>query len=98
MSLPVIVRPSAEADIRETYQAYELIRPGLGERFASRVREVLERIEFMPAMYGVIWQDVHAARLNRFRQVVYYVVFDDRIEVLAIMHGARDASAWQSRV
>jgi plasmid stabilization system protein ParE len=93
----VILRPPAEADIRETRETFESIRAGLGDRFVSRVREVLERIEFMPEMYGVVWQDVRAARLRRFRHVVYYVVFADRVEVLAVMHGARDASAWQSR-
>jgi hypothetical protein len=52
----------------------------------------------MPELYGIVWHDVRAARLKRFRHVVYYVVFPDRLEVLAVMHGARDASAWQSRI
>jgi plasmid stabilization system protein ParE len=98
VSLPVYFRPAAEADIRETHEAYELIRPGLGNRFVDRLREVLERIEFMPEMYGIVWQDVRAVRLKRFRHVVYYVVLGGRVEVLAVMHGARDASAWQSRI
>jgi plasmid stabilization system protein ParE len=97
MSLPVILRPEAEADIQETYDALEQIQGGLGGQFAARLREVLERIESMPELYGVVWQDVRAARLRRFRFVVYYVVFPDRVEVLAVMHGSRDATAWQSR-
>lgn len=97
MSLPVILRPPAEVDIRESRATYEAIRAGLGDRFVSRVQEVLERIEFMPEMYGVVWHDVRAARLRRFRHIVYYVVFADRVEVLAVMHGAQDAAAWQSR-
>lgn len=76
----------------------EQSQTGLGAKLAARVREVLEGIETMPEMYGVIWQDVRAARLKKFRFLVYYVVFPDRVEVLAVMHGARDASAWQSRV
>jgi toxin ParE1/3/4 len=98
VSLPVILRPLAEADIRETRDGLEAIRPGLGTRYLSRVREVLEGIEAMPHIHGVVWQDVRAARLRRFRHVVYYVVLADRVEVLAVMHGARDASAWQRRV
>jgi plasmid stabilization system protein ParE len=98
MSLPVIFRPEAEADIRTTHDALELSQTGLGGRFAARVREVLERVESMPEMYGTVWQDVRAARLKKFRYVVYYVVFADRVEVLAVMHGARDPSAWQLRV
>jgi toxin ParE1/3/4 len=98
MSLPVILRPAAEADIQATYDELERVRVGLGVRFVARVREVLERIESVPEMYGVIWQDARAARLKKFRHIVYYVVFADRVEVLAVIHGSPDASAWQSRV
>ena len=98
MSLPVMMRPSAEADVVEIFGDLEFIRPGLGKRFIARLREVLDRIAWMPEMCGVVWQDVRAVKLRRFRYVVYYVVFADRVEVLAILHGSRDVSAWRSRV
>src|SRR4051812_4807401 len=98
MSLPVILRPAADADIQATHAELEQCRAGLGARLVDEVREVLERIEFMPEMYGFVWQDVRAARLKKFRHVVYSVVFADRVEVLAVLHGSRKASAWQSRV
>ncbi len=98
MSRPVILRPAAEADIQTTYDELEEIQPGLGKRFIVRVREVLERIETMPELHAIIWHDVRAVRLKKFRHVVYYVVFTDWVEVLAVLHGARDASTWQSRV
>jgi plasmid stabilization system protein ParE len=97
MSLPVILRPAADSDIQKIHDDLEQVRAGLGNRFVARVKEVLARIEFMPEMYGVVWQDVRAARLRRFRHVVYYVVFADRVEVLAVLHGAQDAPAWQTR-
>jgi toxin ParE1/3/4 len=98
VSLPLIVRPPAEADIREGRDELEAVRAGLGLQFALRVREALERLETMPEMYGIVWQDVRAARLKQFRHIVYYVVFADRVEVLAVIHGSRHASAWQSRI
>ncbi len=97
MSLPVILRAEAQADIQTAHDDLERTRTGLGRPFAARVRETLERIEAMPELYGLVWQDVRAVRLKRFRYVVYYVVFPDRVEVLAVMHGSRDPSAWQSR-
>jgi toxin ParE1/3/4 len=45
-----------------------------------------------------VWQDVRAARLRKFRHVVYYVAFPDRVEVLAVLHGSRNASEWQARI
>lgn len=97
MSLPVILRPDADTDIQAIHDELEQVQSGLGNRFVARVREILERIESMPELYGVVWQDVRAARLKKFRYLVY-VVFADRVEVLAVMHGSRDAPAWQSRV
>ncbi len=98
MSLPVLLRAAAEADIQLTHAELEQVQIGLGDRFVSRVREMLERIEGMPEMFGLVWQDVRAVRLKKFRQVIYYVVFTDRVEVLAVLHGSRDASVWQNRV
>ena len=97
MSRPVILRPAADADIQATHDELEQVLAGLGGRFVARVREVLDRIEAMPEMYGLVWQDVRAARLKKFRYLIYYVVFSDRVEVLAVMHGSQDAPAWQSR-
>jgi plasmid stabilization system protein ParE len=52
----------------------------------------------MPELHGIVWHDVRAARLKQFRYVVYYITFTDRVEVLAILHGARESSVWQSLV
>jgi plasmid stabilization system protein ParE len=98
VSLPVILRPEAETDVQAARDELERSQAGLGRRFTARLRELLERIEAMPELYGLVWQDVRAARMRQFRYVVYYVVFANRVEVLAVVHGSRDASAWQSRV
>jgi plasmid stabilization system protein ParE len=97
VSLPVILRPEADADVQAAHDDLEQVRLGLGVRFVARVRELLARIESQPQMYGVVWQDVRAARVKKFRYLVSYVAFTDRVEVLAVLHGSRDASAWQSR-
>jgi plasmid stabilization system protein ParE len=98
MSLPVIMRALAEADVVEIFGDLDFIRPGLGKRFIARLREVLDRIEKMPEMYGEVWRDVRAVKLRKFRYLVYYVVLADHVEVLAVLHGSRDESTWKSRV
>jgi toxin ParE1/3/4 len=97
VSLPVGLRPEASRDVEEARDYLEVQRVGLGQAFLNRVTEALARIGAMPEMYGVVWRNVRAARLRRFTYVVYYRVHDDRVEVLAIIHGSRDASAWQRR-
>ena len=97
MSLPVVLRPEASRDAEEARDYLEAQRAGLGQAFLDRPNEVLAAIGAMPGLYAVVWQNVRAARLRRFTYVVYYRVHDDRVEVLAVMHGRRDASAWQAR-
>ena len=97
MSLPVILRHEAEVDIQEARDQLEAIRVGLGNQVLARVREVLARMEKMPELYGKVWEDVRAARLKQFRYIVYFIVLADRVEVLAVLHSARDPSSWQSR-
>jgi plasmid stabilization system protein ParE len=97
VSLPVILRHEAEVDIQEARDQLEAIRVGLGNQVLARVREVLARMEKMPELYGKVWEDVRAARLKQFRYIVYFIVLADRVEVLAVLHSARDPSSWQSR-
>lgn len=60
MSLPVILRPTADADTQRTHDELEQAQVGLGDRFIAGLREVLERIEAMPELFGLVWQDVRA--------------------------------------
>ena len=98
MTKPVLLTPEATADVREAHSALQATRAGLSDRFTSQLAEVLARLEATPELYGVLWQDVRAARLRRLRYLVYYVVHADRVEVLAVLHGSRDTSTWKSRV
>lgn len=98
MTLPVLLRPSADADVESIHDTLQTLQVGLGDQFVSRLRETLERTEANPLSNGVIWQDVRAARLRQFQYQVYFVAFPDRVEVLAVLHGSRADSAWQSRV
>jgi plasmid stabilization system protein ParE len=98
MSLPVFLRPAAVADVNGIFDELQLILPGLGEKFSDRLREVLEHIERNPELYGVVYRNVRAVRLRRFQYILYYVVKADRAEVLAVIHGARHESSWQSRI
>lgn len=97
MSLPVVLRPEATKDAAEAIGYFDALRPGLGQAFLIQVQDVLLRISGMPEIHGIVWRNVRAARLRRFTYVVYYRVHKDRLEVLAVVQGNRDAAVWQSR-
>ena len=97
MTLPVTLRPEAASDVRDAFVDLEATRVGLGVRFKAQLAEVLERLEATPELYGVLWQDIRAVRFRRLRYLVYYVAHTDRVEVLAVLHGSRNPTTWQSR-
>ena len=97
MSVPVVLRPEATKDAAEAIGYFDALRPGLGQAFLIQVQDVLLRISGMPEIHGIVWRNVRAARLRRFTYVVYYRVHEDRLEVLVVVQGNRDAAVWQSR-
>jgi plasmid stabilization system protein ParE len=97
MSLPLIVRPEAEHDMREARDWYEGRRNGFGNDFLSAVEVVFSRIREFPETYAPEYRGVRRARLRRFPYVVYYRLTSEKIEVLAILHGSRHSRTWRSR-
>jgi toxin ParE1/3/4 len=97
MSLPIVFRPEAQADVLEARDWYEQQGAGLGDAFAESVRETLSRIQAMPELYAAVLRNVRRGKLRRFPYVVYYRVLPDRIEVLGVLHGRRDPRIWQER-
>ena len=59
----VIVRPGAQADIREAALWYESRRPGLGSEFTLRFDAIVERIAQNPLQFPEIESGVRRALL-----------------------------------
>ena len=84
MSLRVVLRPEAQADLFETRDWYERQQVGLGKAFSESVEEALTRIEAMPQMYATVFHEVRRGKLRRFPYLVYYRILSDRSEVLGV--------------
>ena len=98
MSLPVVLRALADRDLQDARDGYEARHVGLGIKFARRALDTLTAIGQFPELFGVVGHGVRAATIRRFPHVIYYRVLADRVEVLAVLHGSQDATAWQARV
>jgi len=97
MSLPIVLRPEAQADLLEARDWYEHERVGLGDAFAEAVEEMLTRVQAMPELYAAVFRGLRRGKLRRFPYVVYYRVLADRIEVIGVLHGSRDPQVWRDR-
>jgi toxin ParE1/3/4 len=85
----LIVRQGAEADIADAYRWYEAQRPGLGQEFLEAVESAFERIAEQPLRYAPVHRETRRTFLRRFPYVVFHVLRDDCVNVLAVLHQRR---------
>jgi plasmid stabilization system protein ParE len=97
MTLPLVLRKEAEADLKSARQWYENQREGLGDEFIDAIDAVLSRVEAMPELFAVALKGVRRVKARRFPYVVYYRIQPHRVEVLAVLHGKRNPKVWQDR-
>ena len=97
MTYAVRIRPDAERDLEDAANWYELQRQGLGLEFLDSVEETLGLIQKHPSMFPVVHKNSRRALIHKFPFGVHYVIADETIVVLAVMHGSRDPKRWKSR-
>jgi toxin ParE1/3/4 len=98
MSYALLIRPEAQADLHDAYAWYEAVRDGLGEDFLQRVEEALASVQHAPWQYPQLHRSVRRVLIHRFPYAVFYVIEQQRIAVLAILHCHRHPTRWRSRL
>ena len=96
---PIVFAPDARAEFEAAVEWYEAKAAGLGERFVSYVDEVLQLVEETPGGFPTWNVDPRFRRavVQRFPYLVFYRDLADRIEVVAVAHGAREPGYWLKR-
>ena len=97
MKYDLIVRPEAEAELAKAFDWYEQQVAGLGSRFLLSVDAVISSIRRDPLRYPIIYKNVRRALTLRFPYQIFFTVDDSQIVVIAVFHGMRNPSVWQSR-
>jgi toxin ParE1/3/4 len=97
MTYGVVVRKAAEGDIRDAYLYYESCRQGLGKEFMLSLDAAMARIARSPAHFRVVYNDIRRLSIQRFPYGVLFLLDEEKVIVLAVMHARRDPSEWQLR-
>ncbi|MCF6235709.1 MAG: type II toxin-antitoxin system RelE/ParE family toxin [Gammaproteobacteria bacterium] len=97
MSYRLHIRPEAEIDIEEAAIWYEKQQKSLGDDFLDEIQTSLEIISDNPYLYAEVHKQVHRALIHRFPFAIYYLIEEELLIIVAVMHGSRHPARWQKR-
>ena len=98
MTVDVRLRPEAEQDLAESARWYEEQRPGLGQEFLDEALATFAAIADKPLASAAVYGSLRRALLHRFPFGVFYLVDDDGVVVIGVIHGSRHPRRWKSRL
>ncbi len=97
MSLPVVFRPPAEAELEEAQGWYEERTRGLGQEFVTCVQATIEVVSRNPEQFQRVDGEVRRALVRRFPYAVLYLADPESVAIIAVFHTSRDPVGWQGR-
>lgn len=97
MSLPIIIKPEAEADLYMARTWYDKQLSGLGNHFLDEISSAFEEIQKWPLLSPIIINEVRLKLLKRFPYLLLYRVDESQLTIIAVYHTSRSPESWQSR-
>ncbi|MDI6773545.1 MAG: type II toxin-antitoxin system RelE/ParE family toxin [bacterium] len=93
----VLIHPSAEAEINEAADFYDIESAGLGDVFLDEVEHAIRGIREFPDAAPPLVGRVRKRVLAKFPYSLLYSITDDEIRVLAVAHHKRRPFYWRGR-
>ncbi|MEK9149174.1 MAG: type II toxin-antitoxin system RelE/ParE family toxin [Candidatus Desantisbacteria bacterium] len=94
----VVIGPEAENDLKEAFSWYEDKRQGLGYDFLLQVDAGLRFIERNPKIFPPEYKGTRKYLVKRFPYKIIYLLEEERITVLAVIHGKRSPILTKKRI
>lgn len=98
MKYRVIVRPEVEDDLKGAFFWYEDKRVGLGHDFLLQVNAGLNFIMRNPVIHPIEYKGARKHIVKRFPYKIIYFVEQEKIIVLAVLHGKRRPDLLKKRM
>jgi plasmid stabilization system protein ParE len=97
MSPVLSIHESAEIEINEAVDFYEMECRGLGSVFIDILESAIDNIFLFPEASQVLRGEVRRKVLRKFPYSVLYSVRPDEIRILAVAHQKKRPFYWRSR-
>ena len=91
-------KPQVYDDIQIVHDWYEEQRIGLGEDFLLALEESYAKIRQTPKIYQVIYKHIRRNLVRKFPYGIFFIIEEDKIIVIAVLHTKRKPSDWITRI
>jgi toxin ParE1/3/4 len=86
----LVIRPQAEADLRDAQEWYENQRAGLGREFLAQTGITIRRLLRDPDLHPDYYRGFRRVLMRRFPYKIFYRLEGNRIIVFRVLHAHRD--------
>lgn len=95
---PIIFHPDVKEEIQHSFSWYQEQSKGLGYEFIHELEESFSSIQSLPSTWPKMGQHHRRYILSRFPfSVIYKLLPNEEIHVVAVMHNNRHPDYWKSR-
>jgi hypothetical protein len=98
MDFKLIVEPTADSDISKAIEYYDAQRKGLGKLFFEELIEKIHQIRTYPNSISIRYSHIRVATLYKFPYLIFYIVVDHVIVVLAVLNSSRNPEKWPQTI
>jgi toxin ParE1/3/4 len=71
---------------------------GLGDDFTTKIHDAIERIAERPETHSAYEGRVRYRHVEKYRYVLLFLIRDDGIEIISVMHTSRRPGFWKDRL
>ena len=99
MSSPSLeFHPDARTDVLEAYDWYAERSQVAADEFQEELQRAGIAIQRSPQLWGNYLHGTRQYLMKRFPYIVVYRLTEDRIEIIAVIHGRRRPGFWKGRL
>jgi toxin ParE1/3/4 len=93
-----VFHPEALVEHSEAVKYYAEQRTDTAQAFINAIEDAVYRIRESPDRYVVVDEDVRKCMTRKFPYGILYVIEQNYVLILAIMHCSREPGYWKNRI
>ena len=94
----MIIKPLAEQDIDDAIKWYEEQEEKLGEKFLIAFKETLIIVSQNPLHFRKRYKVIRSFSLRKFPYSIFYIIENETVYVIAVVHQKRNQTIWKKRL